>query len=382
VKNKKLWISSVVVLNYFMAFYIILSILSRYATELGFQPFQIGILWSVVSIVAIPLRSVFGYLADITSRSTVVTLGNLALIIASINYALSNTYHQLLIARGLEGIASAMFISTSMALMVEVVEEDRIGEALGLRSLMVALGGIVGPYLGTWIVDNFNYKIAFLVPSFIASINIVLMLTCFRIEMRLRVRRYRSDWRKLFTIFNKNLVIVTISVALMGIVYSALFNNLQAHYRLLGYPATAFGLFSTTQSLSGIFTRAISGKLLRLYDAALLSAIGFLIMLSALATLSIQYEVPSSYIAAIIYGLGLGLLVPANQTIAARIPRKHRALIMGIYTTGFDIGGLIGPITYGYIAEIFGYGKSYLYLTIPLAMGTLLMTYLYIAKKP
>jgi MFS family permease len=58
------------------------------------------------------------------------------------------------------------------------------------------------------------------------------------------------------------------------------------------------------------------------------------------------------YIAAPIFGIGLGIYVPGSQTLALmRCPPDNRGYLSGIYTMGLDIGTLIGPVLFGVIIQ-------------------------------
>lgn len=89
-----------------------------------------------------------GLIADRVGRKKVFVSGMVLFIFSSILCALSTELMSFSWARVVQGIASAMMIANSNALISQVATKDQLGKALGTGAMFVAAGYLLGPILG------------------------------------------------------------------------------------------------------------------------------------------------------------------------------------------------------------------------------------------
>ena len=79
-------------------------------------------------------------------------------------------------------------------------------------------------------------------------------------------------------------------------------------------------------------------------------------------------------VAAIFYGVGMGIAVPAAYALVADLtPSEVRGLTMGI-TTSFLYGGLaLGPTIMGVVASISDYGTMFRACSLSLILGIIVV---------
>ncbi|MDD3364869.1 MAG: MFS transporter [Syntrophomonas sp.] len=112
----------------------------------------------------------FGRLADIVGRRKVF-LGGLALFsLFSLLCALTRSIQLLIAFRLLQGIASAMIFSTSMAILTSVFPPNRRGKALGLSVASTYIGLSLGPVLGGWMNHNMGWRSIFYFIAFLSFV--------------------------------------------------------------------------------------------------------------------------------------------------------------------------------------------------------------------
>lgn len=142
------------------------------ADELGVT--MSGIEWVVTAytLVIICLILLFGKLGDTIGKDKVFKAGILGFLTGSLLCFLSKSYAMLIIGRVVEGIGSAATMANSQGLIVQVFPVQERGKALGLSGSTVALGTMVGPSLGGFIVSFFNW-------NYIFAMNIPIALLCF-----------------------------------------------------------------------------------------------------------------------------------------------------------------------------------------------------------
>jgi MFS family permease len=136
----------------------------------------------------------FGYLSDrLLSRRLPFTLGLALLGSATILFALAQTLVLVLIARFLQGLATAMVFTVGFALLFEKVGSENLGQAMGYTSMSLSLGWFLGPVVGGVIYKSWGYFAVFALPLFLVAVEIVLRLLVIEEERGKRPRIVITD---------------------------------------------------------------------------------------------------------------------------------------------------------------------------------------------
>lgn len=106
---------------------------------------------------------VMGEIADRVGYRLLHNMGFIVFTISSILVAIAPNLTFLLIFRVFQAIGTAMFQSTNMALIILHTPKPKRGQALGMISTFVALGGMFGPVVGGWMIEWLNWHWLFLV---------------------------------------------------------------------------------------------------------------------------------------------------------------------------------------------------------------------------
>ena len=378
-KNRGELIASLVsVALYFLALQFIASIIARYSRDLGIDIASTSIIWSSLFLVSFVLRPMVGYIADRISSYFTMCIGSVFLVGASIAYLTSNSFSELLIGRVVQGIGNAFFISPSIA-AVATAAGDYAGIALGMRSTIIAISGIVAPPIAGTIVDSIGYYPVFLIAIALSASASILNGIKYRSRY---VRKLDSSislgWRDAI---NRVVVVSFIAALASGGVFLTISGLLQSHYRDLGYGASIYGYFYMIFGISSTVSRLLAGSLASKKNPAKIAIVGHTIVALSMAMLSKMYTIPLSYVVAIVYGIGIGLTIPTQQLLViSSVSQYVRNRAIAIYAMGFDLGGFIAPIIFGYyIAANYGYDISYGCIAIlPLIAITSLI---YVVKK-
>ncbi len=144
------------------------------ADELGVT--MAGIEWVVTAytLVIICFILVFGKLGDTIGKDKVFKTGILGFLSGALICFFAQNYTMLIIGRVVEGIGSAATMANSQGLIVQVFPVHERGKALGLSGSTVALGTMVGPSLGGFIVSFFNWNYIFAMDIPIALLSFIL----------------------------------------------------------------------------------------------------------------------------------------------------------------------------------------------------------------
>jgi EmrB/QacA subfamily drug resistance transporter len=135
----------------------------------------------------------FGRIAEFTGRALLFTTGLAVFTLASLACGLSATFAQLVAFRVLQGIGGAMVFSISSAILFLAFPTQERGRAMGYLGSTVAIGSILGPVLGGFLVDTLGWRYIFLINLPIG----VVLVTCSLLFLRTheeRVSAFHMDW--------------------------------------------------------------------------------------------------------------------------------------------------------------------------------------------
>jgi EmrB/QacA subfamily drug resistance transporter len=112
-----------------------------------------------------------GSLSDLFGRKKILTFGLLGFGAASILCALAPSSVLLIIGRGIQGIAGALLVPSSLALIISNFSGKAQAKAIGTWTAWTGIAFIIGPLLGGFLVDSLSWR-------FIFAINIVPIVLC------------------------------------------------------------------------------------------------------------------------------------------------------------------------------------------------------------
>jgi EmrB/QacA subfamily drug resistance transporter len=149
------------------------------AVTTAFQAGAAAAQWVVIGY-TLPLSALVltgGALGDRFGSRQIFSLGVLTFAIASAGCAVAQSLPQLLVARVLQGIAAALLVPSSLALLGATFSEEQRGRAIGTWSAFASLSGAAGPLLGGWLVDHWSWRLVFLINLPIAAVTLAIIAT-------------------------------------------------------------------------------------------------------------------------------------------------------------------------------------------------------------
>lgn len=116
---------------------------------------------SAYTVLLAALTLTGGALGDRYGRRRVFQIGVVALAVASVAGSLAPTARALIAARAAQGVAAALLVPNSLALLSGAFPRAERGAAIGTWSAATSLVGAVSPMLGGWFVDAGSWRVAF-----------------------------------------------------------------------------------------------------------------------------------------------------------------------------------------------------------------------------
>ena len=128
--------------------------------------------WVVESYVLVlgALILVGGALGDRYGQMRIFRYGVIGFAIASIACGAAPDAMSLIFARIGQGVAGALLIPCSLALLTAAYPVEERGTAIGMWSSFTALATMVGPAIGGWMVDAISWRVVFFINLLFAGV--------------------------------------------------------------------------------------------------------------------------------------------------------------------------------------------------------------------
>ncbi|KAL5043847.1 hypothetical protein BDW71DRAFT_216112 [Aspergillus fruticulosus] len=171
------WISSFT--GYFL-YAMVVPILPTALAERAHVPYQdrgywVSLLLMSEALTAFLCCPLFGYLIDIAPTRRLPYLLGLVFLGASMGLlAIARTITMFVIARLLQGGATAIVAVAGLALLTDSVPLDNLGQTIGYQGSAVALGFLLGPLLGGIVYDKAGYDVVFRMAFALVGLDLVM----------------------------------------------------------------------------------------------------------------------------------------------------------------------------------------------------------------
>jgi MFS transporter, DHA2 family, multidrug resistance protein len=351
----------------------------------------------VASAIAIPIA---GWLAEQVGRKRLFVWSVIAFTIASVLCAMAQNLAEMVAFRAVQGVAGAFLVPLAQAVMFDINPPERHARAMSLFGAGVMVGPILGPVLGGWLTDSFNWRWVFLVNIPVGLLAAMLMirflpatpktkrrfdlfgfaliaLALAGLQMMLD-RGEQLDWFESWEIWiecglaiagawmfvvhmltgrdpifdpamfrDRNFSAGLVMMAVMGIMLLAGLALLPPLLQnLFGYSVLQSGWLTAPRGVGTLVSMILAGRLVGRVDARLLVLVGIALMALSLwqmSGFSLDMDRRPIIVSGIVQGLALGFLfVPLNTIAFGTIAARFRTTAASLLNLARSMGGSIG----------------------------------------
>ena len=175
-----------------------------------------------------------GALNDFYGRKRMFTFGLVGFLATSLLCGLAPNMELLVLFRVLQGVAGALLVPGSLALLTVTFSGEAQGRAFGLWAAASAATTILGPFVGGILVDSISWRAAFLLNVPLLIIAIWATLT-YVTESRSEDATGRFDWLGAFVV----------AIAVGGLSFGTIYGQQREWQDPLGFVLLGAGVVAT-----------------------------------------------------------------------------------------------------------------------------------------
>jgi MFS transporter, ACDE family, multidrug resistance protein len=342
----------------------LIPVLPEIGKELKISSFQVSMIITVYSIVAILLIPIAGYLSDRYGRKKVIIP---SLFIAGIGGLISgwaawqaeNAFMLILVGRFLQGVGSSGAAPVVMPLVGDMFkEEEEVSSGLGLIETSNTIGKVLSPILGAFLATIIWFLPFWLIPVF-CVLSILLVLFLVKVPKKDQEKQpFKEFLKNIKEIFHNEgkwlMAIFFIGGVIMFVLFGILFYLSTILEEKYGIKGVMKGLVLAVPLLALSICSYIAGKKIK-QNKIVMKWCTFIsmVLLGGSAFLITFFENVYFLLGALfIAGIGIGAALPClDALITEGIDKEARGTITSIYSSMRFVGVALGPPIYAVLMK-------------------------------
>jgi MFS transporter, FSR family, fosmidomycin resistance protein len=340
---------------------------------------ELGLALALFNVASALTQAPAGFLADRIGAQRLLIGGLLLAGFAVASIGIVGTYGWLLAASVLLGVANSVYHPADYAILAVGIDKARIGRAFSYHTFAGFLGAAVAPGALGLVAAAWGWRPALIAGGIIAPLAALPLL---RVDLpggaapaRADARRRGAGGARLVTptVLQLTLFFMLLSLSSAGL------QNFSVAAFTSGYgidagranaALTAY-LFATA---CGVLSGGFIADLTRRH--AELAAAGFALNAAIVLLIGIADPGAAALVAAMAAaGFLSGLIMPSRDMLVREAaPPGASGRVFGIVSTGFNFGGMIAPLAFGWILDhgrphwVFGATAAFMLLTVAMAL--------------
>jgi len=358
--------------------------------------------WVLTSyiVAAAIMTPVTGWLSDKFGRKELFLTTVVGFTVMSMLCGLAWSLESMVAFRLLQGVFGAAIVPLSQTFLLDINPKERHGSAMALWGAGIMVGPIIGPTLGGWLTESFNWRWVFFINL---PVGIIAFLGCLAylpaIGKRMRSfdffgfamlslgvgalqlmldRGAEVDWFSAIEIWiylgltltgfwvfcvhmlttehpfidpkifaDQNFVTGLVFIFVVGIILLASLALLPPMLsRIFGYPTITTGLVMAPRGVGTMISMIVVGRIIHKVDARFLVVLGLALTAYSLYVMTGFTPQMDNYLiieSGIVQGLGLGLVfVPLSTVAFATLDPKFRTDAASLFSLVRNLGSSIG----------------------------------------
>ena len=348
--------------------------------QLGVGYIELGFALTVFAVISGLTQAPMGYLADHIGARKILLIGLGVGGFALITLGLHLSYAWLIASAVLLGLANSVYHPADYAILSAHMDEARMGRAFSIHTFAGFLGGAVAPAIVAALVATTGGFGALIVAGAIGPLVALLLIAVGIPDASAADRKIDGVHPPRQSVITPTLIVLTIFFMLLSLSNAgignfgvvALMSGYGASFSSANIVLSAFLGASAIGVLAGGFLADRTRRHGQVAAAcfAINAAIVFVIATIALPSLLLTAAMGTA-------GFLGGVIAPSrDMLVRSAAPAGAAGRAFGIVSTGFNLGGIVSPLLFGWIMDqnqphwVFGASVVFMILTVLLALVT------------
>lgn len=316
---------------------------------------MIGILFSSYSVTLLLTTTYFGNLTDRIGRKKPIIIGLIGMSASTILFSHPINFEMLIIARGLQGIASAATWTAALALLADLFVKKERAVVMGFAMTSMSAGILLGAPIGGFLVEFGGYLAPFYTISVLLLVTTVFGLIYLQDEKRPVVQKTKKPldllrqpaviWILMIMVVSEGAL--TMLEPILPIYLSSNFSGNSIFIGLMfGVITLAYGIMAP-----------ISGSLVNKYTPSRVVLIGLLLGGLFLPFVVLAQTTLQLVIALAFLGGSMGLAVSPTLTMLGDTQgdgdQSSYGALYSLFNIFFAVAAIIGPFFGGVLTDVF-----------------------------
>jgi MFS family permease len=175
--NKNIVIGFIISTSIFLVFGIRGTTIPLFAKEtISLSTIEIGTMYSIGSISNIVTIQLAGRMGDKFGRRRIIFSGFLLLSISSFTFLYTKNFNQIIISYALFMVSFGLVNTSQQTFSIDIADPSQRGLYVGIYREGEALGGMIGPMIAGFLIDNFGFSYPFITIILISTLMSVMSI--------------------------------------------------------------------------------------------------------------------------------------------------------------------------------------------------------------
>lgn len=354
----------------FTGFHMLNATFPFFIVSLGGDEAIAGLAAGLFAVFCVMTRPIVGWLLDNKGRRIVLLVGVFGMLVMPIIYSIYMPLYLIIFFRMCHGLVWS-FSSTSINTVVcDNIPPSRFVEGMGYFGLTNAMANAIAPALGLALMYNYGFRTLF-------SSNIIIIILAFILMFTLSIpplpanRKKASLINSFSTVLNKDALPASATLLFFLLPHGAVLNFVAMYAVNSGLGQG--GIFFTCMAATTALVRLFVGHFADQRGISLLFYFSLTCQIIALLLLSFYPHFVSYVLAALLWGIGFGIMMPAMQAMAMRsVALERRGSASSTLLASLDIGLGLGAIIGGKLIKSLGYNSMFGIMIFALVLAFLI----------
>ena len=341
----------------FFSSYLRMPVMPLYATRLGADPAQVGIINGAFMLTAGLLSIPAGLLADRTGRKPPIIGGIIAVALSSLLIPLCHSPAQMALVYVLFGAGLAAFAPGMLSQVADAMPAHMLGQAYGWYTTAIYIAMTLGPASGGYLAKQLGLLEVFFVSGFMSLAVALLALLILPRSAPSHKSELRAALSSSVGLLHNRWLRACLAATLGSCIgFGVFLTFLPLYASSRGLDPAQVGLVFAAQALTNVVCRVPIGRIADRADRRWIVASGLLCLALALTALGQMHQLSYLVLCAILLGVGMALTYTAiGAIIAEQVPALQRGLAMGMYNSCIYLGMRTGSAVLGVTLARIGY---------------------------